>query len=120
MNKTRTSRSAEVRGIWEVYDKALEFIPVSQAIAIRDALANRDVSAAWTAWSNAAENVLSHAFRLAGGLVPPGGLVRGRGSALLCEGVIGGSRVRKLRSGCIDPTDASVVHLFRDTSVAPI
>ena len=80
-------------------------------------MVERDASAAWTAWSNAAEKALSHAFCSAGGLVPPRGLVRGRGSALLCKGVIGGSRVQKLRSGYGDAAGASEV---RDISVAPI
>ena len=120
VEKTRTSKSAQVREIWEVYDKTLEFIPVNLAIAIRDALVERDASAAWTAWSNAAEIALSHAFCSAGGPIPPGGLVRGRGSAMLCKGVIGESRVRRLRSGFGNAAGASEVHLFRDISVAPI
>ena len=80
-----------------MYDKALEFIPVEFEALIRNSVLNRNVSAAWSFWSNAAENVLAHAFRLAGGPVPPSGLVSGRGSAVLVEGVVGGSRVRKLR-----------------------
>ena len=120
VDKTRSSKSAEVRGIWEVYDKALEFIPVDQAVAIRDALADGNVTTAWTAWSHAAEHVLSRAFFLAGGPVPPGGLVTGRGSALLSDRVLGGKMVRKLRHACVDPALGSEVHLFRDTSLAPI
>ena len=120
VDKTKTSKSAEVQGIWEIYDKALEFIPVGQAIAIRDALLDRDASAAWTAGSSSAEHVLDHAFCLAGGPVPPGGLVKGRGSAALSEGFIGGNRIHKLRYACADLAHASEVHFFRDTSVAPI
>ena len=120
VDKTRSSKSAEVRGIWEVYDKAFEFITVDHAVAIRDALADGNVTAAWTAWSHAAEHVLLHAFFLAGGPVPPGGLVTGRGSALLSDGAIGRKRVRKLRNACVDPTLGSEVHLFRDASIAPV
>ena len=71
VNKTRASKSADVRRIWEVFDKTIKFIPVSLAIAIRDALVERNACAAWTAWSNAAEMVFYHAFCLAGGPIPP-------------------------------------------------
>ena len=101
MDKTRTSKSAGV------------------AIAFRDALVERDASAAWTAWSSAAERALVSVFYSAGGPIPPDGLVGGRGTALLNESNIGRSRVRRLRSDLVDPTGASEVHLFRDNSVAP-
>ena len=97
VDKTRCSKSAEVRGVWEVYDKALEFVPVDLDGAIGDALGDEDVTAAWVAWSFAAEQCLSRAFVLAGGPVPSGGLVTGRGSFLLSERVLGGKRVRRLR-----------------------
>ena len=34
VNKTRTSTSAEVQGIWAVYDKTLEFFPVEFEVDI--------------------------------------------------------------------------------------
>ena len=58
MDKTRTSRSAEVRDIWEIYDKSLEFIPVGHALAIHDASAGRDAHLAWAVWSAPAESAL--------------------------------------------------------------
>ena len=57
VDKTRTSRSAIVRDIWEVYDKALEFIPVHHEFAIRDALLDRVANLAWATWSGAAEDL---------------------------------------------------------------
>ena len=59
VDKTRTSGSAEVRDIWEIYHKCLEFLPIGSALAIDDALAGRDVQLAWTGWSTAAENALA-------------------------------------------------------------
>ena len=63
VDKTRTSESA------------LEFIPVHHEFAVGDALLDRDVSTAWAAWSGAAEEALINSFSLAGGPIPPGGLV---------------------------------------------
>ena len=118
VDKTRCSKSAEVRGVWEVYDKALEFVRVDLDGAIGDALGDGDVTAAWAAWFLAAEQSLSRAFLLAGGPVPPGGLVKARGSALLSDRVLGGKRVRRLRRNCAGDALSSEVHLFRVRSLS--
>ena len=120
VDKTRNSKSALVRNIWEIYDKSLELIPAGHALAIRNALMSRDKNAAWAAWSSAAEWCLSDAFNLAGGQVPPGSLVWGRGSAWLRENAIGGSKMRRLRHDLLDPCCASEVYLYRNDSIAPL
>ena len=97
VDKIKTSRSAEGRDIWEIYDKSLEFIPAGHALAINDALAGTDVHLAWAVWSTAAESALVCAFGMASGPMPPNGLVLGRGSALLRVSNIGGNRVRRMR-----------------------
>ena len=42
IDKTRNSKSVEVRGIWEIYDDVLQFIPADDAWAIDGALVDRD------------------------------------------------------------------------------
>ena len=64
VDKTRTSKSAVVRDIWEMYDKALEFIPVNHVLAINTALSNRSTVVAWAAWSASAAEALANAFHL--------------------------------------------------------
>ena len=56
---------------------------------------------------------------MAGGPVPPNGLVLGRGSALFRVENIGGNRVRRMRPDLDDPASASEVHLYRSYSIAP-
>ena len=119
VDKTRTSRSAEVRDIWEIYDKCLEFLPIGSAVAIDDALAGRDVHLAWTVWSTAAENAQACAFGMEGGPVPSNGLVLGLGSALFRVENISGNRVRSMCPDLDDLASASEVHLYRSYSIAP-
>ena len=89
VDRSRSSRSAEVRRVWEVYDERLSFVPVGDALCLDDALHSGDVSRAWLAWSSAAENALVAAFCLAGGPVPERGFHLGRGVA----------RFNRVRSG---------------------
>ena len=119
VDKTRNSKSAEVREVWELYDKCLQFLPVGDALATGDALAGRDVHLAWRAWSIAAESALACAFGMAGGPIHPNDLVLGRGAALFRVDNFGHSRVRRLRPDLDDPASASEVHLYRNCSVAP-
>ena len=84
VDKTRNSKSLEVRDIWDIYDHVLQFVPVDDAWAIDDALVDRDVHLAWTNWSSAAERALVDAFQRSGGPVPIQGLSLGRGKACLC------------------------------------
>ena len=120
VDKTRNSRSAEVREIWDLYDKCLQFLPVGDALAFGDALAGRDVHLAWRAWSTAAENALARAFGMAGSPIPPNGLVLSREAAKFWVDNIGGKRVRRFRPDLDDPASASEVHLYRCCSVAPL
>ena len=63
IDKTRNSKSAEVREVWEIYDDVLQFIPVDDAWAIDDALIDRNPHLAWDSCSFAAEKALAEAFQ---------------------------------------------------------
>ena len=104
VDRSRTSKSAEVRRIWDVYDERLGWVDADDAFAVDSAIASGDVSGAWLAWSNAAERTLLSAFCLAGGPVPERG----------------GPKVRRARARCSDPGDGALVDLYRDHSVAPL
>ena len=120
VDKSRNSRSAEVRDIWDIYEHVLQFIPVGEAGSLDGALADRNVDLAWENWSNAAERALAAAFREAGGPVPPGGLEGGRGRARFWTASLGGKSMRRYRPSLVDPLDATEVHLFRSQSIAPL
>ena len=75
VDKSRNSKSAEVREIWDIYDYRLQFVPVADALAIGDALVGRDVHLAWRVWSTAAVSALASALGIAGGPVHLCGLV---------------------------------------------
>ena len=51
VDECRSSRSAEVRDTWEIYDDRLQFVPVAAALAIGDTLPTGDVHRAWENWS---------------------------------------------------------------------
>ena len=120
VDKSRNSRSAEVRAIWEIYDHVLQFVPRDDAAGIDGALLDRDVDLAWDTWSVAAESALADAFREAGGPVPFGGLKGGRGRARFWTVSLGGKNMRRYRPSAVDPTDATEAHLFRSRSIAPL
>ena len=120
VDRSRTSRSAEVRRIWEVYDERLGLIHARDAQSLDSALHSGDVSGAWLAWSSAAENALVEAYCLAGGPIPDRRFHLGRGVARFNRVRLGGPRVRKARARCFDPGDGAQVDLFRDASVAPL
>ena len=82
VDKTRGSKSVEVRRVWEIYDERLRFMSRDDASLLDDSLDWGDVSLAWSVWSRAAETALADAFRYSGGPLPFKGLVLGRG--LLC------------------------------------
>ena len=63
VDKSRGSKSVEVRRIWEVYDESLSFIPPAFWRGIRSSLLAGDVSYAWRVWSFFAEVSLVRAFR---------------------------------------------------------
>ena len=75
VDKSRNSKSAEVREIWEIYDHRLQFVPVVDALAMGDALVGGNPHLAWDCLSAAAERALASAFGMAGGPVPPKGLL---------------------------------------------
>ena len=56
-----------------------------------------DVSQAWLIWSGASEAELADVHRFAGGLVPVGGLVVGRGTARFRDVRLDGPEVRTAR-----------------------
>ena len=95
VDKSRSSRSAEVRRIWEIYDERLGVICADDVGGLRDALGFGDVSGAWVIWSSVAEVALVDAFCLAGGPVPDGGFRLGRGVARFNRVCLGGPKVRK-------------------------
>ena len=57
------------------------FMALPHIEAFKNALLDRDVSAAWIIWSSASEGALADAFDSAGGPLPAEGLVVGRGAA---------------------------------------
>ena len=120
VDKTRQSKSVEVRDIWEVYDEVLEFVPAAHAWAIDDALVDRDPHLAWERWSCAAEQSLAEAFQRSGGPVPFQGLSLGRGKACLCTVSVGGKCSRRYGQDWGDPADAPEVHLYQSRSMAPV
>ena len=64
IDKSRNSKSAEVRRVWEIYDDRLQFMSRVDALALDASLK------AWLVWSSAVEAALADAYQLAGGLVP--------------------------------------------------
>ena len=118
IDKSRSSKSVEVRRVWEVYDERLQFMSRRDASLLDESLGCDDVSLAWLVWSRAAEAALADAFRFSSGPLPSGGLVLGRGSALLRVVNVGGRRVRKARANAADALDAADVFLYCDSSVS--
>ena len=120
VDKGRSSESAEVQRVWDIYDERLQFMSRRDASLLDQSLGLVDVSLAWVVWSRAAESALADAFRFSGGPLPAKGLVLGRGSALLRVVQPGGPRVRKARANVAYALDASDVFLYCDSSVAPL
>ena len=120
VDRSRSSRSAEVRRVWEVYDERLSLVRAGDMLSLENALYSGDVSGAWLAWSSAAEDALVEAYCLAGGPVPDRGFHLGRGAARFNRVRLGGPKVRKARARCLDPGDGALVDLYRDASVAPL
>ena len=120
VDRSRTSRSAEVRRVWEVYDERLGVIHARDVHSLDRALYSGDVPGAWLAWSSAAEGALVEAYCLVGGPIPDRGFHLGRGVARFNKVRLGGPKVRKARAWCFDPGDGAQVDLYRDASVAPL
>ena len=120
VDKTRGSKSAEVRRVWEMFDDRLQVVPAGDVLRLDSALLDGDVSRAWLIWSHAAEEALAHAYRLAGGSEPGHGVRLGRGHAQFSVVRLGGPEMRSARSRCADPGDGALVDLYRDSSIAPL
>ena len=88
------------------------------ASLLDESLGRDDVSLAWTVWSRAAESALADAFRFSGGPLPSGGLILGRGGALLRMVHLGRPWVRRARADAADALDAADIFLYRDFSLA--
>ena len=77
MDKSRSSKSAEVRRVWEVDDESLLLVHPAFWEGVRSALLAGDVSSAWSIWSFSAELSLVRAFIDAGAPVPQAGFSAG-------------------------------------------
>ena len=66
LDKSRESKSIEVKRVWDVYDERLQFMSREDALCLDEALLHGDVSSAWMVWSSAAEKALADAFQFAG------------------------------------------------------
>ena len=86
-DRSRSSKSVEVRRIWEVYEESLLFVHLAFWEGVRSSLLAGDVSSAWSIWSFSAEVSLVRAFVGAGGPVPESGFRLGRGAAALILGL---------------------------------
>ena len=120
IDKSRGSKSVEVRRVWEVYDDRLQFMSQRDAFLLNESLNAGDVSDAWLVWSRAAETALADAYYFSGGPAPCHGLVLGRGIARFRHVRLGGFKVRKVRCNAVDVHDAADVFLYRDASIAPL
>ena len=118
-DKSRSSKSAEVRRFWEVYDESLSLVHPAFWEGIRSSLLAGDVSSAWRIWSFSAEVSLVRAFVGSGGPAPESGFQLGRGAAQFRYVPIGVPVVGKLRSD-LGSGDGQAVHLFEDASVSRV
>ena len=118
-DRSRASKSVEVRRIWEVYDESLLSVHPAFWEGVRSSLLAGDVSSAWSIWSFSAEVSLVRAFVGAGGHVPQAGFRLGRGAAQFRHVPVGGPVVGRLRSD-LGSGDGQAVHLFKDASVSRV
>ena len=89
IDKSRGSKSVEVRRVWELCDDRLQYMSQRDAFLLNESLDVGDVSQAWLVWSHVAESALVDACSFSGGPRPCHGFVLGRGAA----------RFRRLRLG---------------------
>ena len=120
VDKSRGSKSVEVRRVWEIFDDRLQFMSRQDALLLSASLDICDVSRAWLVWSRAAETALADAYWFSGGDAPCQGLVLGRGLARFRHVRLGVYKVRSVRCNAVDVHDAVDVFLYRDTSIAPL
>ena len=120
VDKSRDSKSVEVRRVWEIYDEKLQLIDAGDVFRSDETLQGGDISQAWLLWSHAAEAALVDAYRLAGGPEPERGVKLGRGAARFSVVRLGGPKMRSARARCADPGDGAQVDLCRDSGIAPL
>ena len=120
VDKSRSSKSVEVRRVWEIYDARRQFMSQQDALLLNESLDDGDVSLVWLVWSRAAEAALADAYCFSGGPALCQGLVLGRGVARFRHARHGLHKVRKVRSSAVDVHDAADVFLYRDSSDAPL
>ena len=120
VDRTRSSESAQVRCIWEVYDECHQTVHPSFWESVRSVLMDDDVSLAWNVWLYSAETSLAHAFFSAGRLLLASGVRFGRGSAQFKKVASQGPFVGKNRAGTAGSDDGLSVHLHKDASVTGI
>ena len=118
-DKSRSSRSVEVRRIWDVYDEFLSLVPPAFWEGVRSSILAGDVSSAWRVWSFSAEVSLVRAFVGSGGPIPGSGFRLGRGAAQFKSIPIDCPVVGGLRSD-LGSGDGQAVHLFKDSSVSRV
>ena len=120
VDKSRSSKSLEVRDTWESMTVACSLFLFVDALAIGDAVVSRDANLTWEIWSAAAGRVLAFAFGVAGGPVTSHCLFLVGGTAEFRVCSIEGVKVNKHRRLDLDyPTSAIEVHLCRSSSIAP-
>ena len=73
VDKSRGSKSVEVRRVWEIYDEHPQFMSRQDALLLDDSLDAGDISRAWLVWSGAVESALADAYRFSGGPLPSRG-----------------------------------------------
>ena len=61
VDKSKSSKSVEVRRVWEIYDDRLQFMSQQDSFLLSESLDVGDVSQAWFVWSRAAETALADA-----------------------------------------------------------
>ena len=61
VDKGRSSKSAEVQRVWEIYDDRLQFMSQRDAF-LNESLNAGDVSEVWLVWSRAAETALADTY----------------------------------------------------------
>ena len=74
----------------------------------------------WSRSSKSVESALADAHCFAGGPVPDRGLVLRRGVVPLRVLRLGGPTVRQIRGNAVNPLDGRDVHMYRDSSIAPL
>ena len=120
VDKSRGSKSVEVRRVWEIYDDRLQFMSQRDAFLLNESLDVGDVSQAWFVWSRAAETALADAYCFSGGPALCQGLVLGRGMDRFRRARLGGHKVRKVRGNAVDVHDAADVFLYLHSYISPL